>query len=204
MSRVRENGHGRCWQNRLAPTCWRRPIHRTATAGSRRRRRLSGSQLRSRWIQCVVTGGITSINRLSWPRTVTRRPVSRAIFRATFKAAFSSTYSSKMMLPFPENELGFDTLMMITGAFWSITLDQHRRQDGRKDEQAYDGDLQYALGRHCAPPQLGRRAQRINVLKVPACLSLALDNNSKKPQPTSAGAALPWNMPTGGTVGTTI
>ena len=66
--------------------------------------------------QWVVTGGIMSINRLS-ACTVTRRPVSRAIFRATFMAASLSMYSRKMMLPFPEKDVGFDTLMVIKGAF---------------------------------------------------------------------------------------
>jgi hypothetical protein len=45
---------------------------------------------------------------------MTKRPVSRAIFRATFKAAPSLR---KMMLPFPEKDVRFDTLMVIKGAF---------------------------------------------------------------------------------------
>jgi hypothetical protein len=57
------------------------------------------------------------------------------------------------MLLFPEKAVGFDTLMMIKGAFDPLRVQyQHRRQDERKNEQPKDSDLKYSLSCHCSPP----------------------------------------------------
>jgi hypothetical protein len=59
------------------------------------------------------------------------------------------------MLLFPEKAVGFDTLMMIKGAFDPLRVQyQYRRQDERKNEQSQDGGLKYTLGSHCAPQQI--------------------------------------------------